>query len=93
MEPTGEAPTPTGGRSNYDLNFISVREDEFADPVMPGGAASGGASASGQRAVQNNRRAELYEAEARQSTSTVPKFYSIKLNNAEESIHLPCNKR
>ena len=82
MEPTGEAPTPTGGRSNYDLNFISVREDEFADPVMPGGAASGGASASGQRAVQNNRRAELYEAEAKQSNLTLPKFYSIKLDAA-----------
>ena len=82
MEPTGEAPTPTGGRSNYDLNFISVREDEFADPVMPGGAASGGASASGQRAVQNNRRAELYEAEAKQSNLTLPKFYSIRLDTA-----------
>ena len=82
MEPTGEAPTPNGSRSNYDLNVFSVREDEFADQVMPGGAASGGASASGQRAVQNNRRAELYEAEARQSTSTVPKFYTIKLDNA-----------
>ena len=63
MEPTGEAPTPTGGRSNYDLNVFSVREDEFADPVMPGGAASGGASASGQRADQNNRRDKAFEAE------------------------------
>ena len=55
VEPTGEAPTPIESRSNYDLNFISVREDEFADPVMPGGVASGGASASCQRTVQNNR--------------------------------------
>ena len=83
MEPTGEAPTPTGGRSNYDLNIFSVREDEFADPVMPGGAASGGASASGQRADQNNRRAKAYEAEARQSSSTIPKFYSIKFDDAQ----------
>ena len=75
MEPTGEAPTPTGSRSNYDLNVFSVREDELADPVMPGGAASGGASASGQRAVQNYRRAELFEAEANQSTQHIPKFY------------------
>ena len=83
MEPTGEAPTPTGGRSNYDLNVFSVREDEFADPVMPGGAASGGASASGQRADQNNRRAKAFEAETRQSSSTIPKFYSIKLDDAQ----------
>ena len=64
MEPTGEAPTPTGSRLNYDLNVFS-RQSELADPVMPGGPASGGASASGQRAVQNDRRAELLEVEAK----------------------------
>ena len=83
MEPTGEAPTPSGSRSNYDLNVFSVREDELADPVMPGGAASGGASASGQRAVQNYRRAELFEAEANQSLQLIPKFYTLKFNEAQ----------
>ena len=83
MEPTGEAPTPTGSRFNYDLNVFSVREDELADPVMPGGAASGGASASGQRAVQNYRRAELFEAEANQSIQLIPKFYTLKFNEAQ----------
>merc|ERR1711888_356616 len=53
------------------------------DLLMPGGAASGGASASGQRADQNNRRAKAFEAETRQSSSTNPKFYSIKLDDAQ----------
>ena len=69
MEPTGETPTSTGSRSNYNFNISIVQENALAEPVMPGGAASSGTSVSDQRAVQNNRRAELYEAEARHQSS------------------------
>ena len=64
MKLTGVGPTPTVNRSNYGLNVLFfVEERDLAYSVMPSGTVSSGASVSGQKAVLNSCRAELFEAE------------------------------